>query len=67
MRLDVGPASLQDSQCLEKIKAHLTHLMLPVALQNGNAMTFDAYCEWRYTRDLQVQGQAGFTAKREQY
>jgi hypothetical protein len=34
--------------------------------QKGNAMTFDAYCEWRNTRDLRVQGQAGFTAKRKQ-
>jgi hypothetical protein len=37
---------------------------LSVALQKGNAMTFDAYCEWRNTRDLRVQGQAGFIAKR---
>jgi hypothetical protein len=37
------------------------------ALQKGNAMTFDAYCEWRSnTRDLRVQGQAGFIAKRKQ-
>jgi hypothetical protein len=33
---------------------------LSVALQKGNAMTFDAYCEWRNTRDLRVHGQAGF-------
>jgi hypothetical protein len=39
---------------------------LSVALQKGNAMTFDAYCEWRNTRDLRVQGQAGFIAKRKQ-
>jgi hypothetical protein len=36
------------------------------ALQKDNAMTFDAYCEWRNTRDLRVQGQAGFIAKRKQ-
>jgi hypothetical protein len=29
-------------------------------------MTFDAYCEWRNTRDLRVQGQDGFTAKLKQ-
>jgi hypothetical protein len=29
-------------------------------------MTFDAYCEWRNTRDLRVHGQAGFIAKRKQ-
>jgi hypothetical protein len=39
---------------------------LSVALQNGNAMTVNAYCEWRNTRDLRVQGQAGFIAKRKQ-
>jgi hypothetical protein len=39
---------------------------LSVALQKGNAMTFDAYCEWRNTRDLRVHGQAGFIAKRKQ-
>jgi hypothetical protein len=39
---------------------------IAVALQKGNAMTFDAYCEWRNTRDLQLQGQAGFIAKRKQ-
>jgi hypothetical protein len=34
-------------------------------LQKGNAMSFvDAYCEWRNTRGLRVQGQAGFIAKR---
>jgi hypothetical protein len=38
-----------------------------VALQKGyNAMSFDAYCEWRNTRDLRVQGQAGFIAKLKQ-
>jgi hypothetical protein len=26
----------------------------------GNAMTFDAYCEWRNTPNLQMQGQFGF-------
>jgi hypothetical protein len=39
---------------------------LSVALQKGNAMTFDAYCEWRNTRDLRVHGQAGFISKRKQ-
>ena len=39
---------------------------LSVALQKGNAMIFDAYCEWRNTRDLQVQGQIGYVAKRKQ-
>jgi hypothetical protein len=27
-------------------------------------MSFDAYCEWRNTRDLRVKCQAGFIAKR---
>jgi hypothetical protein len=39
---------------------------LSVALQKGYAMTFDAYCEWRNTRDLRVQGQAGFITKSKQ-
>jgi hypothetical protein len=39
---------------------------LSVALPKGNAMTFDAYCEWRNTRDLGVHGQAGFIARRKQ-
>jgi hypothetical protein len=42
---------------------HFWMRRLSVALQKGNAMTFDAYCEWRNTRDLRVQGQAGFIAK----
>jgi hypothetical protein len=45
---------------------HFWMRRLSVALQKGNAMTFDAYCEWRNTRDLRVQGQAGFIAKRKQ-
>jgi hypothetical protein len=39
---------------------------LSVALQKVYAMTFDAYCEWRNTRDLRVQGQAGFITKSKQ-
>jgi hypothetical protein len=27
-------------------------------------MTSDAYCEWRNSRDLRLQGQVGFIAKR---
>jgi hypothetical protein len=45
---------------------HFWMRRLSVALQKGNAMTFDAYCEWRNTRDLRVHGQAGFIAKRKQ-
>jgi hypothetical protein len=41
---------------------HFWMRRLSVALQKGNAMTFDAYCAWRNTRDLRVQRQAGFTA-----
>jgi hypothetical protein len=45
---------------------HFWMRRLSVALQKGNAMTFDAYCEWRNTRDLRVHDQAGFIAKRKQ-
>jgi hypothetical protein len=45
---------------------HFWMRRLSVALQKGNAMTSDAYCEWRNTRDMRVQGQAGFRAKRKQ-
>jgi hypothetical protein len=31
---------------------HFWMRRLSVALQKGNAMTFDVYCEWRNTRDL---------------
>jgi hypothetical protein len=39
---------------------HFWMRRLSVALQKG------AYYEWRNTRDLRVQGQAGFIAKRKQ-
>jgi hypothetical protein len=47
------------------MEKHFWMRRLAVVLQKGIAMTFDAYCEWRNSRDLQVQGQVGFLAKRQ--
>jgi hypothetical protein len=41
---------------------HFWMRRLSVALQKGNAMTYDAYCEWKNSRDLRVQSAAGFVA-----
>ena len=43
---------------------HFWMRKLSVALQKGNAMTFCAYRDWRNGRNLQVQGQVGYKAKR---
>jgi hypothetical protein len=45
---------------------HFGMRRLQLLLHMGIEMTFDAYCEKRNTRDLRLQGQAGFIPKRKQ-